>query len=159
LSSGCSITRVAWKRRGVVPKRLGRMRPKFAVLLAAAMLAIPLLIVSASPASAHDSSPCGPVTAWYGYEIQYCPLWTAPVPVYAGRDQSTKRVGWLYSASGNWFICQQNHGSATAHYGPYYNNWWAYTVADNLYWGWVPEVYFQGGGNNEPDATLRKGLC
>jgi hypothetical protein len=22
------------------------------------------------------------------------------------------------------------------------------------HWGWVPETYFQGGANNEPDAGL-----
>jgi hypothetical protein len=143
-----------------VAKRLGRIKAKLVVLLAAAMLAIPLLILSASSASAYDSSPCGPANSvQFGHRVQYCPLWTAPVPVYAWRDQSSTRVGWLYSASGNWFVCQTNLASSTAHYGPYYNKWWAYTLADNLRWGWVPEVYFQGGDNNEPDATLRKGAC
>lgn len=141
-------------------KSLSRIKAKFAVLLAAAMLAIPLLIVSASPAFAHDNYPCGPAnTVKFGYHVQYCPLWTAPVPVYSWRDPGSTRVGWLYSASNNWFVCQTDIAATTVHYGPYYNKWWARTMADNLRWGWVPEVYFKGGDNNEPDATLRTGSC
>jgi hypothetical protein len=148
-----------------VAKRLSGIKAKFVVLLATAMLAVPFLIASASPASAHDANPCGPVywiyfAPGYSSEVQVCPLWTAPVPVYSAPSQSTSKVGWLYSASGNWFICQEYWSGApsTAHYGPYYNNWWAFTQADNGQWGWVPEVFFKGGGNNEPDATLRAGV-
>jgi hypothetical protein len=156
-------------RGGVVAKRLSRIKAKFVVLLAGAMLAIPLFIASATPASAYDNYPCSSpahhVTATLEL-VQDCLLWRGNVPVYA----SPYRIGWpnwvvgyLYSASGNWFICQFDEArgadgtivhTATYHYGSYYNNWWAWTIADNGRYGYVPEVFFKGGNNNEPDRGL-----
>ena len=34
--------------------------------------------------------------------------------------------------------------------------WWARTLSDTGAWGWTSEVYFAGGGNDEPDARLRR---
>ncbi len=39
-------------------------------------------------------------------------------------------------------------------YGGYYYDWWAYTKADNGRWGWVPEMFFVGGDNMDPDRKL-----
>jgi len=39
-------------------------------------------------------------------------------------------------------------------YGELENDWWAYTMADNSKRGWMNEVYFKGGNNNEPDAGI-----
>ncbi len=39
---------------------------------------------------------------------------------------------------------------------PYTNVWWARTLSDTGAWGWTSEVYFTGGGNDEPDARLRR---
>ena len=36
------------------------------------------------------------------------------------------------------------------------NVWWASTRADDGAWGWVSEVYFKGGDENDPDAGLFK---
>lgn len=38
----------------------------------------------------------------------------------------------------------------------YRNYWWAATMADNDTWGYVSEVYFRGGGNDQPDGGLRE---
>jgi hypothetical protein len=151
--------------------RLGRMKARLGVLLVAATLVVPLLIVSASPAAAHDSYPCGPqyFQPWAAKwdtplpvnpnRVQDCPLWKGSVPVYAfvkGRNPGI--VGYLNSASGNWFYCQFQVATTegTYRYGSYYNTWWAATVSDYPYaFGYVSEVFFKGGNNNEPDATLR----
>lgn len=34
---------------------------------------------------------------------------------------------------------------------------WAFTLGDNGRWGWVPQVFFSGGANDERDAGLH--LC
>jgi hypothetical protein len=62
--------------------------------------------------------------------------------------------------STNWFVGQGYGAIFVA--GNLQNGWWAYTLSDkdssgNSHWGWVPETYFKGGNNNEPDAGLA--LC
>jgi hypothetical protein len=45
-------------------------------------------------------------------------------------------------------LCQQAGGRVTA--GPYFNSNWAWTLADNLKYGWVNAVYASGGDNDGP---------
>jgi hypothetical protein len=157
-----------------VTKRLSMLKAKFVVLLTGAILATPLLIASASTASAHDSYPCGPqyyqpwAAQWHVYQgldtsrVQICPLWKGNVPVYSAPSRYPQQVGTLNWAAGNWFYCQFQVGTTpgnfrTYRYGPYWTTWWAVTVSDYPYaFGVVPEVFFKGGDNNEPDATLRR---
>jgi len=116
--------------------------------------------------TASDAHPCG--KAWYhaglDRSVQTCPDWApkdSPAgpykyPVYSMGDQPAQ-VGTIYAPGNDWFICQKQitkFDPFPAH--GYYNNWWAYTMADNGKMGWVPEVYFSGGGNNQADAGLRK---
>lgn len=111
-----------------------------------------------SPALAADSAPCGGQfthhTAAYGNKVQHCPLWRSNVPVDASGVQPPRKIGSLvHGGSTNWFVCQ-----ATGYelkYGSYRNKWWAFTESDQGKWGWVNEVYFSGGGNNQPDSRLR----
>jgi hypothetical protein len=86
--------------------------------------------------------------------VQDCPLWTANVPVYASPDSggSAQIVGRLVYQAPNWFIGPSRRSRFTL--GEDTNVWWAYTMADNGKLGWVPEVYFTGGGNDVPDAGL-----
>ena len=149
-------------------KRLSTLKAKFVILLASGMLALPLLITSATPAAAFDNYPCSSPAYHVSatpYLVQNCLLWRGNVPLYASPftfGPPNWVVGYLYSASGNWFICQMDqqiadgrlYQTATYHYGPYYNKWWAYTIGDNGSYGWVPEVFFKGGDNNEPDRGL-----
>lgn len=115
----------------------------------------------AAPAAAKDASPCQPreaIKLKSGNYIgaQFCPLTTSYVPVF-NTDRSGNRatvVGRLYKGkSANWFVGQRA-GSRYVLRAGIYNDKWAFTQADNGRWGWVPEVYFAGGANNEPDATL-----
>lgn len=122
---------------------------------------------SAEPAMAPqaDAHPCG--ARWYhsgvGRYVQSCPDW-APAdspygahryPVYDLSVYPGQQIGTIYAPGDDWFVCQRQFDDRDPYAGwGYYNNWWAYTMADNGRWGWVPEVYFKGGGNNQPDAGL-----
>lgn len=81
-------------------------------------------------------------------------MWRGNVPVV---NSNWKTVGHLWSATGNWFVCQEQAASYHLPGTSYSNNWWAYTESDDGGWGWVNEVYFKGGNNYERDAGLR--LC
>jgi len=52
----------------------------------------------------------------------------------------------------NWYICQAEGDNYCQ--GGYCNTIWAKTYADNGQLGWVSEVYFQGGNDNEADGNL-----
>ena len=39
--------------------------------------------------------------------------------------------------------------------GENYNDWWAFTIADNGAFGWVSEAYFAGEGDYKEDGELR----
>jgi hypothetical protein len=54
-------------------------------------------------------------------------------------------VGYLHQGT-NWVVCQRTGGRVAS--GPYFNNKWAWTLADNLRWGWVNAVYARGGDND-----------
>jgi hypothetical protein len=120
-------------------------------------------VVSPSVASAADNVPCG--APWWhsghGITVQTCPDW-APnnwIPVYNGTQYGASVVGHIYAPGGDWYVCQLQGATANMSYGGvnYANNWWAQSRADNGQWGWVPEIFFQGGNNYERDAALR--LC
>jgi hypothetical protein len=68
---------------------------------------------------------------------------TGGAPVQAGATT----VGYLHKGT-NWVRCQQIGGRATV--GPYFNNNWAWTLADNNKSGWVNAVYASGGDNDGP---------
>lgn len=83
---------------------------------------------------------------------------TINVPVYDTADagNGAKQIDTLYvGGTANWFVGQQWRSRYTS--GPYTNRWWAFTLGDNGRWGWVPQVFFSGGANDERDAGLH--LC
>ncbi len=118
-------------------------------------------LVAAGPAAARDAYPCKPRTViklksgnYIG--VQHCPLTTSYVPVFNTdrKGNGATVIGRLYKGGyANWFVGQESASSYTLRAG-IYNNKWAFTQADNGRWGWVPQVYFSGGANNESDATL-----
>ncbi|MGW6276891.1 hypothetical protein [Kribbella sp. NPDC055071] len=114
-------------------------------------------LTSTAPAFATDSKPCGPV--WQHPQhgpVQTCPDWAPDlnVPVFPTAFPGTP-VGYMRAANNNWYQCQLQT-SGEYYLGASHNDWWARTEADNGIWGWVPEVYFQGGGNDEPDGALAR---
>jgi hypothetical protein len=120
------------------------------------MLAVMLAMVLAfgAPAMAEDH-PCGDPYPHIGAGtfVQVCPLWRGHVPVYG----DVEIAGYLESADGNWFVCQDYFPEApyTVPGTDYTNDNWALTMADNGAWGWVPVAYFAGGTNYQPDDNLR----
>jgi hypothetical protein len=128
------------------PRRLG-----WKSLVAAGALVAGAVVGGASPASATDLHPCvRPQIFRSSHWVQICPLWRGQVPVYSSPDHGNGApvVGYLVNGGvSNWFVGDRYRSRYT--YGRYYNHWWAYTEADNGRWGWVPEVFFSGGGNDE----------
>ncbi|WP_219471598.1 hypothetical protein [Nonomuraea rhizosphaerae] len=108
-----------------------------------------------------DDRPCGPE---FGkeiggtiYTVQICPDWapTGGIPVYSTPHQeSAEIVGRVNAAGDDWYECATRGDDYDAEEG-LVNDWWAQTMADNGRWGYVSQVYFQGGDNWEPDAGLR----
>lgn len=91
--------------------------------------------------------------------MQYCPLNRGNVPVYANHKSGSWVIGHLsQGGSANWFFGNQCQDE-TMRLGALANNWWASTKADNGELGWVPEIYFAGGDNFEPDSGLRRRAC
>jgi hypothetical protein len=143
--------------------RRARRPVEHAVLLAAG-----LATLSAPQAAAADAHPCDrPVSrAWSTEPVQRCAL-IAPesgdrIPVYA--NPVSRRMGaalpspdgWLEGTAGQYFVCETRTSKLFYHRRGWRNDWWAYTAADRgVAWGWVPEVYFRGGDDDEPDAGLR----
>ncbi len=139
-----------------VRNRLTPFTSTFAVLCT---IAVAALFVRVEPAAAADDQPCTKSSKYR--DLPYnCPVWWPSggvIPVYGDRDES-RLVDWLdRRKSGNiqYFNCELR-GATYQAYG-YKNNWWALTQGDDGKWGWVPEIYFKGGDDNEPDAGLR--LC
>ena len=105
---------------------------------------------------AGDAQPCGP--AWMhpdGLDVQNCPDWApdGKIPVYLRSDPYTEIVGYIDPAGDDWYYCQEQGAQFVL--GNASNSWWANTKADNGEWGMVPQVYFKGGGNHEPDGGLK----
>jgi hypothetical protein len=61
------------------------------------------------------------------------------------RNASGHVVGYLHKGR-NWVVCQQQ-GQRVTH-GRYYNNNWAWTLADDGKWGWVNALWASGGDND-----------
>jgi hypothetical protein len=126
-------------------------------VLAALVLAMTAIFGVATGAQADDAYPCdAQQSSRAGHLVQYCPLTQGNVPVYNTPDAGNGAtvVGRLVNGGrSNWFVGDQIRSDFRL--GAYTNYWWAYTLADNGRWGWVPEVYFRGGDNNEGDAFLK----
>ncbi|MGI5452236.1 hypothetical protein ACQEWB_03410 [Streptomyces sp. CA-249302] len=133
--------------------------------LATAAAALAALAALTAPAAhATDNVPChsptrknltdpGTGRVWPGTEVKYCNLTRGRVPVHATRSPGAPVVGYLeQGGAANWFVTEMK--GETFRDGSAENYWWGSTMADNGRWGWVPEVYFAGGDNNEDDAGL-----
>ncbi|OIJ28306.1 hypothetical protein [Nocardioides luteus] len=140
------------------------VRRALAALGAVVALGGGLVAISSSPASAYDATPCL-APYWHSGVARYvqtCPDWgmsgTNDIPVYDLDASPPAIVGWIDAAGNDWYVCQKQVTQYDPYaYAGYYNDWFAYTLADNGKWGWAPEVFFQGGDNMEPDRKLA--LC
>jgi hypothetical protein len=127
-----------------------------------AVIALGALSMALAPsAQAWDGSPCYykrdatfQYNGWnYKEQLYTCPLWRGSVPVHKTTNPGSPVVGFLnYGGHANWFIVEA--AGARVWLGGATNYWWGSTMADNGRWGWVNEVYFSGGNNDEEDAGL-----
>ncbi|WP_458247815.1 hypothetical protein [Streptomyces sp. MAI_2237] len=137
---------------------------KRGLLTAAAALAA-LAALTAPAAHATDDVPCptapssgtsptrSPAGVRPGTTVPHCNLTRGHVPVFASRSPGAPVVGHLErGGAANWFVTEMK--GQTFRDGTAENYRWGSTMADNGRWGWVPEVYFAGGDNNEDDAGL-----
>jgi len=90
---------------------------------------------------------------------QNCPVYVpkrlgyVPVVKFGNRSHEVGKL--LKGGSVNWFVCQMHGASQRVTEGRYFNTWWALTLSDDGHRGWVNEVYFKGGRNDERDGGLR----
>jgi hypothetical protein len=120
-------------------------------------------------ASAYDAYPCGrEVTVpWSAVPVHPCPLtsplppnnwvpvYRVPVPNPRGSSPPAPR-GWLQTTTGRYFVCHRAFPAAMYYHPSGWRNlWWSYTRDDSGNWGWVPEVFFKGGDDDEPDYGIR----
>jgi hypothetical protein len=129
---------------------------------------IAVWLAAAPAASAADSSPClEPYDEPNGNgRVQKCPVWMPArgyIPVHDVRGGQPVEIGrFHFAGTAYWFVCQDTTpGGITpaAYRDPdhpnIWNRWWALTRLDDGRWGWVNEMYFAGGGNDEPDGAFK----
>lgn len=116
------------------------------------------LIVNAPAAQAAGS--CYPSGAHAGYSTTYtCHIWRSNhqwAMWGLGKLTPVGNVDGVLNAGNSWFVCQVRF-TIKLEYGPIKNDWFAYTLGDNGYWGWVSATHFSAGGNWEPVPGL--GYC
>jgi hypothetical protein len=130
-------------------------------------------------AQAYDLSPRAAKleqVTWTADLVQLCPVTgmvNGRIPVYAHPLRHDKGTGgprvqsWLtptdetidgQRAKALKYRCQRQFPNAQYFHpnGAWVNNWWALAQGSDNQPGWVPEVYFKGGDNDEADLRLRK---
>ncbi|HEX8864410.1 MAG TPA: hypothetical protein VF821_02020 [Lentzea sp.] len=121
------------------------------------------LVVGAPAAQAAGA--CYQSGAHAGYSTTYtCSIWRLnhQWAMYGGNKFTpVGNVEGYLNAGNSWFVCQRKFG-ITLQYGvngspDLINNWFAYTLGDNGFWGWVSATHFSAGGNMEPVPGL--GYC
>jgi CHAP domain len=126
----------------------GRLRPLTASVVTTVAALVLVMLVSTSAAFAAGPAPLPCSLAGGGkYNCQFYPAGdgiTAGAPVQASDGH---RVGFLNHGT-NWVICERVGSTLTS--GPYQNNWWAWTEANDGQWGWVNALYGSGGDNFGP---------
>jgi hypothetical protein len=119
--------------------------------------------------SGGDDAPCDDDSfKRHGEDVQVCPDWAPTgklIPVRQDHRRRAPIVDYIDPSGEDWYECQTLGAAFTNEAGDQ-NTWWAYTLGDGYgadgrdpgglrREGWVSETYFQGGGPNQPDATLR----
>src|SRR5262245_65158880 len=110
------------------------------------------------------TAPANAVTGCYrtsdhaGYPTYNCYMYRSSVHLWnhwstaLEYNLADNQTGILYQGT-SWFVCQRTH-PVDIYYGNAVNNWWAYTLGDNGWWGWVNAVYISGGANWGPVPGL-----
>ena len=130
--------------------------------LVSVLFPIALLLAATAADSALAADPA-PATCQHATGDRYdCTFYLAGDGTSSGTPVNApdgSLVGYLHKGT-NWVNCQRVGSRVTS--GVYYNDNWAYTLADNNQPGWVNAVYASGGDNNGkfggvPDCGNAKG--
>jgi hypothetical protein len=128
------------------------------MLALAALATVGALALVPEPAAAADAFKCEKKRGKSFCELS--PKTPLPLPVYKNTREDPKEiVGYLTSGGkSNWFI-HQTTGDRVKRPGFGENNWWAKTLSDvdaskkrAHKPGYISQVYFRGGGKDEPDG-------
>ena len=117
-------------------------------ILLCLVMAAGLVAVAATPAQAAG---CARTSNHAGYVTYNCYMYRSSVHVWnhwssgANYNLADNASGVLNQGT-SWFVCQRRF-PVDVTYGSAANNWWAYTLSDNGWWGWVNAVYVSGGAN------------
>nr|WP_055505727.1 hypothetical protein [Nonomuraea pusilla] len=133
---------------------------------AAGAAAFAVAALLAPPAHARPPAPppsaCGaPVDRQLGdvaVTMQLCPDWAPAgrIPVHSGtRPAGAKVVGWIDPAGDGWYECGMRGDPYRGIPGAV-SRWWAAAMADNGRWGYVSQLYLQGGREGDPEQSLRR---
>jgi hypothetical protein len=143
-----------------------RVLPHISVAVAAACV---IAGSCAASAQARDDAPCTNAVA--NVPTQLCPLaelldgtrvpvHTQPVRHNKGTPRplarSTAHAQDTTMGKALSFECQAKGALYWHPNNRTFNIWWARTIGEDGRPGWVPEVFFKGGANNEPDLRLRR---
>jgi hypothetical protein len=130
---------------------------KFRALFAC--LGVVSALVAGAPAAqaAQADAGCWQSGAQAGYGTTYtCHIWRTnhPWAMYGSAQfVPVGNVDAVLNAGNSWFVCQKKW-VIKLEYGSLKNDWFAYTLSDNGYWGWVNATHFSAGGNWEPVPGL-----
>jgi len=122
---------------------------KLRALVACLAVAGSLVVTAPAAQAAGSCYQSGPQA---GYGTTYtCNIWRSNHlwAMYGpGKLTPIGNVEGVLNAGNSWFVCQMRFG-VKLEYGPIKNDWFAYTLGDNGYWGWVSATHFSAGGNWE----------
>jgi lysophospholipase L1-like esterase len=129
-----------------------RQRTRMSVAIATAVASLVVVASAAAvlpaPGGGSHPAPASCEGAGHGSGKFNCFFWvpgdghSAGAPVRSG---SGHRVGFLNYGT-DWVVCQQQGREQSS--GAFHNDWWAWTEANDLHWGWVNAVYAHGGDND-----------
>jgi len=127
-------------------------------ILAVLFAVLGSMVVTTTPAQAAGS--CYASGTHYGYSTYTCNIYRTnhPWSMYGSANLHLEgNVVGVLGAGNSWFVCQRRFGITLEYGGGVVNDWFAYTLTDNGYWGWVSATHFSAGGNMEAVPGL--GYC
>jgi hypothetical protein len=131
--------------RELLKRPTAAVRPSVVVrVLCLPFLCLTLLFAPAPAGAAPARVPCSK----HSDGRYHCGFYPAGDGIHGGTvvvNDSGYWVGYLNQGD-NWVSCQMYGGKVT--HGPFHNQWWAWTEANDHKWGWVNAVWAKGGAND-----------
>jgi hypothetical protein len=121
-----------------------------ALLVLASAIMVPGVMIAGGQAEA--VSRCSRTSNHAGYATYNCYMYRPSVRLWFmyGTSKSFYIRGnysGILNRGTSWFVCQRRFPVVKMYNGPYANDWWAYTLGDNGYWGWINVIFLSSGSN------------